>query len=380
MATTYHDTDEIARLYARIAELEKLRPTSTTNPIPPIQRVDSSLPRQASEMIPPSSPPPPHRSPSPVTLPYDHKEPTIPSDPILHSFAGNDSDNFPLAPPAPHTRRRQQFDIVSSDVEDTEDDGNQSSDNNDDSGTERDSDDDSDKDADDHNADDVEGAMVNIPTVSTVPPPDPNAFISPSGQYKSKDKSKILQLEPSAYARKGDNQRPSVAPLLRTQSTMSEDCSNLPTGSTPTDTSQTEMASNSSNSQALSDIPPSEACSTSSKDKRRNSRSYAEILRPTQYKIFFSNEMTAALWSSVSFDNPFLTTNQKSRDASERFKNAWRARVKDLPDGESAPYDSAVHSCVSNTITLTYANNITSLSEDLSRHVKASLGSLERLL
>lgn len=261
-----------------------------------------------------SSPPPP-----------SHVENSTVIDEALFSQANCDGDD---APPPFNTSKVPKDSVEEDDVYE----GSSSSSSSDD-------------DEEDSGDDDDEEPVDNNPKEKPA-----NAYVSPSGQVRSKDTSTILQLGASSYASKasGANPRASMAPpaLPHGNSTLAEEGASLPAGDAPFPHQFPQQQPAPEDTTA--DPTPSEAAAKSTdEDTERSSRSYKQLLKPPQYSIFCSYTVVAAMWTSLCFKGPFLDKDRKNHDVAERFKSPWLQATKIAGLDTPAPFTSNVWRCVS---------------------------------
>jgi len=181
-----------------------------------------------------------------------------------------------------------------------------------------------------------------------------NAYVSPSGQVRSKDSSTILQLGASSYANKtsGDKPRASMAPpsLPQGHSTLADEGATLPADNAPFPhqyPQQQPPTPDDTVNPTPSEVPTS---TTGDDEADRASRAYNQVLKPPQLKVFKSSTMVAGIWFSVCFKGPFLDKDRKHIDVSERFKGIWSQALKVAAMELPAPFTSNVWRCVSNTL------------------------------
>ena len=311
------------------------RPPASSPP-PDFLPLRTPSPSVESPLPPPSSPPVPTR----LTRPAP--------DERLFSFNA-DPDDFPgLAPPT----YEEQIDLLNS------------------SGCEISGDENTEvEDADDEGDEGEEGETATTIAAEKVPPPPPraDAFVSPSGQVKSKDMSTIHHMKATGYGEKVGrskraNQRPSIG-LTPSTSTLTDEGSSLPTQAAALQPT-TEVAGSSQGSRQSQTPLPSSALPSDIKSDNfsesgiesgrgsdgRPSRAYSKVLNPMQHKIFMSRELTSDIWQSVAFQNPFLRKHEKMKDITERFHPLWKSRHKVLGPEVPAPWDSIVATCVSTSL------------------------------
>ncbi|RPA71288.1 hypothetical protein BJ508DRAFT_336201 [Ascobolus immersus RN42] len=157
-----------------------------------------------------------------------------------------------------------------------------------------------------------------------------NAYVSPSGQVRSKDSSTILQLGASSYANKtsGNKPRASMAPpfLPQGHSTLAEEGATLPADNAPFP-HQYPQQQPPTPDDTVNPTPSEVPTSRTGDDKaNRGTQAYNQVLKPPQLKVFKSSTVVAGIWFS--------------------FKGIWSQALKVAAMEAPAPFTSNVWRCI----------------------------------